>query len=225
MITKLPKWMELGALMLALQAGVINAIGLLGLEHQAVSHISGSVTRLGVAMAQGQATLVLHLAGVLLSFGAGAMLSGLVLTSGFVKLGRFYDLLLLLEALLLTAALWLLQDGAFAGLYLASMACGLQNAMVTRYSGAIVRTTHLTGVVTDLGMMLGGALRGERFDKRKAGLLLLLCLGFVMGGGIGALLFGQWQFHALLLPMGSCLVLAALYRGLRQRALGQQRTD
>jgi uncharacterized membrane protein YoaK (UPF0700 family) len=44
----------------------------------------------------------------------------------------------------------------------ASAACGLQNAMVSTYSGAIIRTTHITGTVTDLGAMIGQYLRGHR---------------------------------------------------------------
>ncbi|MDY6889953.1 MAG: DUF1275 domain-containing protein, partial [Pseudomonadota bacterium] len=47
MLTKLPKWVEYGAFTLAFIAGIVNAIGLLGFEHQAISHLSGSVTLLG----------------------------------------------------------------------------------------------------------------------------------------------------------------------------------
>lgn len=50
MITKLPRWVEYGAFLLALLAGTVNAIGLLGFQHQAVSHISGTVTLLGTSI-------------------------------------------------------------------------------------------------------------------------------------------------------------------------------
>src|SRR6266568_4219998 len=32
------------------------------------------------------------------------------------------------------------------------VAMGMQNSLVTRLSGAVVRTTHLTGVITDIGI-------------------------------------------------------------------------
>lgn len=40
MISQLPKWVEFGAFILALVAGYVNAIGLLGFDHQSVSHLS-----------------------------------------------------------------------------------------------------------------------------------------------------------------------------------------
>ena len=70
--------------------------------------------------------------------------------------------------------------------------------MMTTYSTAIVRTTHVTGLVTDIGMLLGGAfrnlvLRKDR-KKRRRGLwklriLVPLTLGFFVGGILGALAF------------------------------------
>ncbi|MGA0377136.1 MAG: DUF1275 family protein, partial [bacterium] len=50
MIRQLPSWAEYGAFALAWIAGFINAIGLLSLEHQAVSHISGTATEFGIAI-------------------------------------------------------------------------------------------------------------------------------------------------------------------------------
>lgn len=47
MISKLPRWVEYGALLLAGLAGSVNAIGLLGFQHQAISHISGTMSLLG----------------------------------------------------------------------------------------------------------------------------------------------------------------------------------
>jgi hypothetical protein len=54
------------------------------------------------------------------------------------------------------------------GRYLSSAACGLQNALATTDCGAIVRTAHVTGIFTDLGIMMGTKFRGEGFDNRKA---------------------------------------------------------
>ncbi|WP_156312572.1 DUF1275 family protein [Marinagarivorans algicola] len=62
---------------------------------------------------------------------------------------------------------------------MASSACGLQNALITIYSGAVIRTTHTTGIFTDLGIMLGSKLRGEPFDKRKALLFLVIICGLL----------------------------------------------
>merc|ERR1719191_1161741 len=39
--------------------------------------------------------------------------------------------------------------------FLVSAACGLQNGMATSYSGAVIRTTHVTGIATDVGLISG----------------------------------------------------------------------
>ena len=131
--------------------------------------------------------------------------------SGALKLSHNYSGLLSLEALLLFSSIYFLSNDSLNGHYLASAACGLQNALATTFSGAVIRTTHVTGIFTDLGIMLGAKLRGEEFDKRKALLFLLIILGFVLGGTFGAYLFSVLKFDALFIPAGICLLLALCY--------------
>lgn len=212
MISQLPKWVEVGAFILALVAGFVNAIGLLSFEHQSVSHLSGTATLLGTSFLNSSFQNIMHLVGVLLSFLLGSILSGVLLHGSTLKLGRHYDIALFLEAIFLLVSLWLLSLGSFYGHFFASAACGLQNALATTYSGAIIRTTHVTGIFTDLGIMLGKFIRGEPLDKRKTQLFTLIIIGFISGGAIGALLYEKYHFMALLLPASSCLLLAAVYR-------------
>jgi uncharacterized membrane protein YoaK (UPF0700 family) len=212
LISSLPKWIEYGAFVLAFVAGCINAIGLLGFEHQSVSHVSGTATLIGTSLLTSSAEKTLHLIGILVSFFIGAALSGFMLHGNSLKLGKHYDTALILESCLIFTALYLLSEGSFYGHFAASAACGLQNALATTYSGAIIRTTHLTGIFTDLGLMLGEAFRGEVFDKRKAILFFLIIMGFILGGTFGAYLFDLYNFKALLAPGLICLVLAVAYR-------------
>jgi len=193
-------------------AGVVNAIGLLGFEHQSVSHLSGTATLLGTSFLHTSLQHTLHLMGVLFSFLIGSSIAGFLLHGATLKLGRHYDSALMLEAVLLLAALGLLTTGNFSGHFFASAACGLQNALATTYSGAVVRTTHVTGIFTDLGIMFGSLLRGQSIDRRKVLLFVLIITGFIVGGTLGALLYIDYQFFALLFPAGVCLSLAMLYR-------------
>jgi uncharacterized membrane protein YoaK (UPF0700 family) len=210
-ISKLPRWVEYGSFVLALVAGFINAVGLLGFNHQSISHLSGTATLLGVGVLNSSFSDTLHLVLILLSFLVGSAISGYFLNSGSLKLGRNYSRLLILEAIIIFASMYFLYKGSLFGHYLASAACGLQNALVTTYSGAVVRTTHVTGLFTDLGLMLGSRLRGELFDKRKAVLFLLIITGFIVGGGFGAYFFSMFKFNALLIPAVICLLLALFY--------------
>lgn len=217
MISRLPNWVETGAFVLALIAGYVNAIGFLSFEHQSVSHVSGTATLIGVGLLSSSMAQLLHLVGVLVAFFFGAAIAGVLVHGATLKLGRHYDTALVIEALLLLGAMVLLSEGSSYGHFLASAACGLQNALATTYSGAIVRTTHVTGIFTDLGLMLGAALRKQPFDRRKAKLFLIIVCGFIFGGTAGTYAYTQWLYTALVLPSGACLLLAALYHGYRRR--------
>lgn len=211
MISKLPRWVEFGAFVLALVAGCVNAVGLLGLKHQSISHLSGTATLLGIEAVNAPIGDALQLFAVLMSFLIGASISGYFLPDGALKLGRNYSSVLCLETTFLLAATYLLVNQSFYGHCLASAACGLQNALATTFSGAIIRTTHVTGIFTDLGIMLGAKLRGVPFDKRKALLFLIIILGFILGGTLGVFLFDAFSFYALIIPASMCLLLAIFY--------------
>ena len=211
MIKKLPAWVEIGAFLLAFIAGIINVIGLLSFQHQSVSHLTGTASFLSLKVVQGDWQLAIHFSGVLFSFFLGAVLSGLIIQNATLRLGKRYSAALLIESLMLFIALMMLQNKYSSGDFWASAACGLQNAMVSTYSGAIIRTTHITGTVTDLGAMIGQYLRGIAIDTRKLILYLLLVLGFLTGGLVGAFGFLQVHYAILWLPIISTQVLALVY--------------
>jgi uncharacterized membrane protein YoaK (UPF0700 family) len=200
--------MELCAFVLATAAGMVNAIALLGFNHQGVSHLSGIATLFGIELVHANAGASLHLVAMLGSFVLGAAASGLIIGSEPLKLRRRYAFCLSGESLLLLGAMLMLLRGSSAGHYLAAAACGLQNAMTSTFSGSIIRTTHITGIITDLGVALGLRLRGESAGTRRVVLYLLLILGFCTGGASGALVFLTWDFHALLVPAALIAVLA-----------------
>lgn len=209
MISKLPRWIWSGAWLLAFVAGFVNVVGLLGFEHQAVSHLTGTTSLLAAALATLDLPLILHLTAVTGSFLAGTVLSGFLIQHSTLQLGRRYGVALLLESLLLCLAVPLLTRHQALGLDLAASACGLQNAMVSTYSGAIVRTTHLSGMFTDLGILLGHALRGLPVDGRRFLLCALIISAFLMGGVVGALLFARFSYAALFVP-GALTALASM---------------
>lgn len=215
MTKMLPAWVEWGAWLLAFNAGGINAVGLLSLEHQALSHVTGSASWLGLELARGNGAQALHLVLVIGAFFVGAALSGWIIQDGTLKLGRRYGICLLAEAALLLAALQGFRTDANTAALWASAACGTQNAMVSTYSGAVIRTTHITGTVTDLGITLGHWLRGLPVEARRVRLHVLVVSGFLVGATGGAAAWLHLRFAALWLPVAICLGLAiahAIYR-------------
>lgn len=201
-ISRIPSWAWIGAWLLAFTAGIVNVVGLLSFEHQAVTHLTGNASLLAAAMASGNPADASHIALLMGAFVAGAAVSGVLIQDTTLQLGRRYGVALLLVSLLLATAVPLLQQGDSQGLYLAAAACGLQNAMASTYSGAVIRTTHLSGMFTDLGIFLGHAVRGLPVDPRRLRLCLLVITGFVAGGVVGTWGFARVGYQALLLPAG-----------------------
>ncbi|MBS0590976.1 MAG: DUF1275 domain-containing protein, partial [Proteobacteria bacterium] len=155
MIGKLPRWVLAGGGVLAFVAGMVNAVGYLGFRHQAVTHMTGNTSLFGIATGQGDVAELLHFGGLMVSFVIGCAISGLLIGDSVLQLGRRYGIALVLESILLFLAVPLLHARSDYGLWLASAACGLQNAMAGTFSGAVVRTSHMSGIVTDLGTFLG----------------------------------------------------------------------
>lgn len=146
------------ALTLAAVAGAVNAIGLVEFGWF-TTHMTGAATRVGVAAASANAAVAKLFLSMLFAFLFGAMTATLLIERAKILGGARYAGALLIQAFLLTAfALvaelvaprpdWLL----LPMIVTLSFSMGLQNALVTKISGAVVRTTHVTGLVTDLGI-------------------------------------------------------------------------
>lgn len=214
MISKLPRWVWAGAWALAFVAGMVNVVGLLGFEHQAVTHLTGTTSMAAAAAASLDGKGLLHFTAVILSFLLGAVVSGFLIQDSTLQLGRRYGVALLLESILLAVSVSFLSAGHDLGIYTASCACGLQNAMVSTYSGAVVRTTHLSGMFTDLGIFLGHILRGLSVDFRRVRLCFLIISAFFCGGIAGTIAFRHIGYQALFIPASLTAVTSVAY-GLR----------
>lgn len=201
----LPRWVWIGAFVLSCIGGMVNVAGYLGFEHQAITHLTGTTTLLGDALSEAALDTTaldkaVHLGGVIVAFMLGAMLSGLIVQDSTLRLGRRYGVALATVSLLLFASIPMLERQWIAGAWTAAMACGLQNAMATTYSGAVIRTTHLSGMFTDLGIGLGHALRGLPLQTRRLRLSAVIIAGFLVGAVLGAWLFRLWAYRALAVP-------------------------
>ncbi|MCB1196971.1 MAG: DUF1275 domain-containing protein [Deltaproteobacteria bacterium] len=82
-----------------------------------------------------------------------------------------------------------------------AFACGSQNALFTNYSNSIIRTTHLTGLTTDLGIGLAKYFIGKKQSEKKINRIRIeLICTFILGSIVGAYLFPAFEFYAFLIP-------------------------
>ena len=220
------------AISLSWVAGYTNVI-LFILCGVVVAHTTGNVTHLGEFLAERRFTEAWRIGGFLvLLFLCGAVASA-VMTEGARRRGMRskYILPMLVQGLLLCALALLINlytldrssrlsfDAHPALLYwlsgIASFAMGLQNATITKISGAVVRTTHLTGVVTDLGLegvqyllwlrdktrppygRPGRAARVLRLSQRHPSILRIALLASIFGSFLFGVIAGTVVFASL----------------------------
>lgn len=207
MISKLPRWIWIGAALLALSAGYVNAVALSGITRHSVSHMTGTVTLALEQLAAGDVHGGWTAIAIVLSFLVGAALSGVIVKNETLKAGRRYGVALLLESLLLMVATYLFGRHLVAGELVAAISCGLQNAMVATYSGSVIRTTHLTGIVSDLGAELGTFLAGRKVNWIQVRLHGSILSCFVLGVYLGSKAYRAFEYRAL---VGPTLLVATL---------------
>ncbi|HEY1058794.1 MAG TPA: YoaK family protein [Limnobacter sp.] len=211
---------------LAAVAGAINAGGFLAV-HQYTSHMTGVVSSLSDAWVLGQHTVVLAGTASLVSFLLGAMLCAVLVNFARKRqLASEFAIPLALEANLLLCFGFLgsrLDD--YERFYIpltAALLCflmGLQNALVSKLSRSEIRTTHVTGIVTDLGIELGKLLYINRTvdvttppvraDRAKLRLLAGLLTAFFAGGLAGAWGFKQFGYITTV-PIAASLLMVSL---------------
>ncbi len=207
-----PFWVYLGGFSLTLIAGTTNAIGFLGVAHQGMTHVTGTVTLSAIELAHGNTVLALRAMTVVVFFFLGAAVSGFIIRDSHLRLSRRYGVALLVESLLLFGAVVAFRQGSLVGEYFAAAASGLQNAMASSYGGATLRTTHLTGIITDLGSSIGQAFHRLPFDWFRFRLYSVLVFGFALGGLIGGSLYPVYGSDSLVISaaLASALGIGAL---------------
>lgn len=182
------------AAILSSVAGALNAAGF-ELAGVFSANMTGNISAMADRLARGAFGYGLLFAGVVATFIFGAFLAGICIEIGKRrKLRSIYAQLVFAEGLLLLAVgvadiLDLLTLDGMQLIFVLSFALGLQNATTTRISRARVRTTHISGMATDVGLAIAALTATNRDRAIYLGQLALhgSTIGaFLVGGVIGA---------------------------------------
>ncbi len=215
---------------LAFIAGFSNSAGFV-LVGTFTSHVTGSVGRLADDLSREDFPAATFAGLLVLAFFVGAFLASSIIEARPGARARGYGIALLIEAAALAGFVALTRlanlRGARALDAQAAILCiamGMQNSLVTNLSGAVIRTTHLTGVVTDLGIDAARWLRwfthrnasepAARPATSRTAILLTIACAFVVGAVIGSALTTRWGASAVALP--ALAVFAVALYALRQ---------
>lgn len=209
------------ALVLATAAGILNAMAL-GAFGFLPSHMSGNASQMSTEVASSNAHGFLFLAALLLAFVIGSTLARVAVVVG-QKLRTIFCLILMAEGMALTAVSvfeLLFYSTRFNAEVLVALGflMGVHNSTSTQLSNGRVRSTHVTGTLTDAGIALGSFLsslvsRAEATDRRSCRKQLYThlttILSFLTGCIVGLVLFDVFGFKAML-ALGGVLIVVPL---------------
>ncbi|MGE4233488.1 MAG: YoaK family protein [Bacteriovoracia bacterium] len=217
--------------LIAFQAGFINAFGFLACGRY-VSHVTGFGTQIGVAIAEKKLFFAIELLGFPLTFILGAFVSGFI-TSARVERGLRprYDYVILTFPIILFALLIFGQFGFFgvfgeqlvefrdfALLFSLTFFCGMQNGCFATMTKGQIRTTHLTGLSTDIGtdfarLFFGNLSESEYALTRKTNFSRISTfLGFASGSVISVIVSSRLGYHSLVVPLITSLFIYGAVR-------------
>lgn len=220
--TRTPRRNRHLANLLAFIAGMLNSVGFVAVSVY-TSHMTGLTATVADSLVLGPVRLIGIGVEAIACFVLGAATCAIVFNWGRRRHheARFANVLVL-EALLILAfggladqLTWRHRNLVFIAVLCFTM--GLQNAIITKISAAQIRTTHVTGMITDIGIELGkAAYRSRRSgeppvvaDLGKLGMLAGLVALFFVGGVAGAAGYVALGFPVLLAPALVLLVVAA----------------
>ncbi|RUR34327.1 YoaK family protein [Vreelandella nanhaiensis] len=208
------------ALVLATAAGILNAMAL-GAFGFLPSHMSGNVSLIPSEVANSDTYGFLFLATLLIAFVMGGMLARMAVIAG-QKIRTIFCLILLAEGVALTAVS-LLQVLLYSThsnsevLITLGFLMGVHNSTSTQLSNGRVRSTHVTGTLTDAGIALGSFLSSfvsrdgsldRRFFQKQLHTHLTTIFSFLTGCAVGLVLFDLFGFKAML-GVGAFLIIVA----------------
>lgn len=215
-----PRKTYLDWLLLAFLAGHVNVGGFLSCQ-RFVTHVTGFATLAGIEIFRLNFLGAIAILSVPAYFFAGVMVSGYLTEGNFARRvhgNRYAPVMGLVSAMLfLVAGLGTLKIfGTFGEpaqiqkdyllLALLCGASGLQNAAITSASGSTIRTTHLTGLTTDMGLgwvrILWGNLDApHRENERRANKLrVFTILSFIAGGAVGTFCYMWLSYLGFVVP-------------------------
>lgn len=210
--------------MLSFVAGIVNITGLLSIG-TLTTNITGHFAFFSEEVIKGASNGSLVYLFYIVAFLFGAFFSNFIVEVliKYYKTG-YFAAPIFVEMIILGATAVYLSNDAVSTQEAVVIACallfamGLQNALVTKVSGSVVRTTHLTGIFTDLGIELSLLLfrksNERRALKKNVSLKLVIILFFLLGGLLGGLLHIKIGSNTLLVGC-LCLVFASFYDYIR----------
>jgi uncharacterized membrane protein YoaK (UPF0700 family) len=203
-------WVYTTAFIMSFNGGYINSICLVSILKNAVGYVTGNLTLAGDYFERGNFLLFSHLLLLVVCFLFGSIISGLIIKKQNLERDHRYNISLILQSLLVLTSIFLLLFHKTEASYLLAITMGMQNAMTTHYGTALIRTTHMTGTTTDLGIIIARWIKGHTIEYWKLILYISLISGFLFGAVVGAIMYSFIHIFALFISISIYILMLKL---------------
>uniref|UniRef100_A0A7S3P8J7 DUF1275 domain protein n=1 Tax=Amphora coffeiformis TaxID=265554 RepID=A0A7S3P8J7_9STRA len=213
-------------LILALNSGFINGCCLSGAitangAKQAVAAVTASWTNGALGMASGDMKQFSFLTQVIGAFMGGSAIAGFLnpRPTLFQVSTSTYAIPLSIGGIMLAVASQLVTktDTVKLGFLLCAMANGIQNSMTSTLTGNLCRTSHYSGITSDMGTFIGQILGGNNANMYKLKVFMGLGACFWAGGFISYSIGKEYGATSLLFAAGLYAVIIALYESFAKK--------
>lgn len=192
----------------------MNGMSLGGMYNVGITHLTGVTTNSAVTIINPGKNRPFYFFEIIGGHALGAMLSGLIVGPKRTRWRGRQAVVLTLESI----ALWMnyvvevhytnLEDHLKLGAFLICLACGLQNGVTSNLELITIRSTAVTGVVNDIFLSIGQAMR-EGLSKHSWKLILWspTYISFWIGAVLGTLGWNALGAKASLIPAAGITLL------------------
>lgn len=190
-------------LILTFIAGAINVYAITKFKTP-ITHYTGNSTLIAISTSKNLNFKIIYL---MLCFFLGSTISGILFHEKNLVPKKIYGITLFLMGIIIIFLNSIVDENLI--IYILSCIVGMQNGLFIKFKGCLVRTTHVTGYLTDAGFTLGSILRGKKEQYWHLFFYIISIIFFILGGVFSIFLVNNTIFSLEIL--GVFYILAGLY--------------
>lgn len=201
--------------LLSFTGGYINVFGILTVALP-LSHFSGGVAKLSIEAANGFliSENLAKLLTAIFCFLIGNIFSGIVVGERNFSFRKRYGLIFIGMGLIILYFNHLFLRIKYLT-FLLSIFVGVQNGLFITYRGILVRTSHITGTLSDLGVYIGYIIRGKKVEAWRMFYYINSLMFFFLGGVMSAIAERIFKEKTILIISVLYIIIGLIYLRLR----------
>lgn len=183
MLNKVLVWV----LMLTFVSGYANILSIFTVG-MPTTHITGSLTNISYSLFELNFKKAGMLLLIVLLFLIGGIISGYIFSNRQFGKGKSYGVLLITVGIILIICevicgyLLNIPFSRYIMVGIVAVVSGTQNGLNIMYNGMVIRTTHMTGYLSDIGKIIGSKISKKQIDKHKLEYLIMAVCIYFLGG-------------------------------------------